>query len=55
MRLRSICLIVVLIILAVGVGTVDGVKINRPATFFKKLNDRDHWYLFYEWSFVKPE
>jgi len=36
-------------------GSLDGVKINRPATFFKKLNDRDHWYLFYEWSFVKPE
>ncbi|HKQ75010.1 MAG TPA: hypothetical protein VJ810_15045 [Blastocatellia bacterium] len=36
-------------------GSLDGVKINRPAIFFKKLNDRDHWYLFYKWSVSKPE
>src|SRR5215510_31998 len=36
-------------------GSLDGTKINRPATFFKKMNDRDHWYLFYEWSVIKPE
>lgn len=36
-------------------GSLDGVKINRPAIFFKKLNDHDHWYLFYAWSVSKPE
>jgi hypothetical protein len=36
-------------------GSLDGVRINRPAMFFKRLNDHDHWYLFYEWSVSKPE
>jgi len=36
-------------------GSLDGLKINRPAMFLKRLNDRDHWYLFYEWSVTKPE
>lgn len=31
------------------------VKVDRPAMFFKKLNDHNHWYLFNEWSFIKPE
>jgi len=36
-------------------GSLDGIKINRPEIFFKKLNDHDHWYLFYAWSVSKPE
>jgi len=36
-------------------GSLDGLKINRPAMFLKRLNERDHWYLFYEWSVSKPE
>jgi hypothetical protein len=34
-------------------GSLDGIEINRPAIFFKKLND--NWYLYYEWSVSKPE
>jgi hypothetical protein len=34
-------------------GSLDGIEINRPAIFYKKLNDR--WYLYYEWSVSKPE
>jgi hypothetical protein len=34
-------------------GSLDGIQINRPAIFFKKLND--NWHLYYEWSVSKPE
>jgi hypothetical protein len=34
-------------------GTLDGIEINRPAIFYKKLNES--WYLYYEWSVSKPE
>lgn len=34
-------------------GSLDGIELNRPAIFYKKLND--NWYLYYEWSVSKPE
>jgi hypothetical protein len=34
-------------------GPLDGMKLNRPAIFYRKLNDS--WYLYYEWSVSKPE
>jgi hypothetical protein len=34
-------------------GSLDGIEVDRPAIFYKKLNDR--WYLYYEWSVSKPE
>jgi hypothetical protein len=32
-------------------GSLDDIKVNRPALFFKKLND--NWYLYYEYS-IRP-
>lgn len=34
-------------------GSLDDIQINRPAIFYRKI--QDHWYLFYEWSVSKPE
>ena len=34
-------------------SSLDGIEINRPAIFYKKLNG--NWYLYYEWSVSKPE
>jgi hypothetical protein len=34
-------------------GSLDGIQINRPAIFYKKLSR--NWYLYYEWSVSKPE
>ena len=33
--------------------SLDRVESDRPAVFFKKLDD--NWYLYYEWSVAKPE
>lgn len=32
---------------------LDGIRINRPAIFYRKL--ARNWYLYYEWSLSKPE
>lgn len=34
-------------------GSLDGIQINRPAIFYRKLTH--NWYLYYEWSVAKPE
>ena len=34
-------------------GSLDGIQINRPAIFYRKLTR--NWYLYYEWSVAKPE
>lgn len=34
-------------------GNLDNIQINRPAIFYKRI--QDDWYLFYEWSVSKPE
>ena len=34
-------------------GSLDDIEVDRPAIFYKKLNDS--WYLYYEWSVSKPE
>jgi hypothetical protein len=35
------------------IGSLDNVKMDSPAVFFKKLDD--NWYLYYERSIAKPE
>ena len=32
---------------------LDDIKMDRPATFYRKIQDQ--WYLYYRWSVSKPE
>lgn len=34
-------------------NNLDDVKVDRPAIFYKKIQDQ--WYLYYRWSLSKPE
>jgi len=33
--------------------TLDDIKVDRPAIFYRKI--KDQWYLYYQWSVSKPE